>query len=109
MPIKKFSGRKLQKEEIFIHISGDYDKGRILLNDQDTPIAPIVGKFISNDIQMMIMEYIGEKTAINTSTDDDYDHYDEEGLYDEDDFIIDQEEREQERYEAMLERKEQYV
>jgi len=55
------------------------------------------------------MEYIGEKTAINTSTDDDYDHYDEEGLYDEDDFIIDQEEREQERYEAMLERKEQYV
>ena len=106
MPTKKFSGRKLQKEEIFIHISGDYDKDRVLLNDQDTPIAPIVGRLINNDIQMMIMEYIGEKSVINTST---YDDYDDEGLYDEDDFIIDEEEREQERYEAMLERKEQYV
>ena len=106
MPTKKFSGRKLQKEEIFIHISGVYDKDRVLLNDQDTPIAPIVGRLINNDIQMMIMEYIGEKSVINTST---YDDYDDEGLYDEDDFIIDEEEREQERYEAMLERKEQYV
>ena len=109
MPTKKFSGRKLQKEEIFIHISGDYDKDRVLLNDQDTPIAPIVGRLINNDIQMMIMEYIGEKSVINTPTYDDYDDYDDECLYDEDDFIIDEEEREQERYEAMIERREYYV
>ena len=107
MPIKKFSGRKLQAEDIFIHISGDYDKGRILLNDQDTPIATIFNNIISNDIQHIIMEYLGEKPTISFT--DDYDDYEEEGMYDEDDFVIDEEEREQERYEAMLERKEHYV
>lgn len=108
MPTKKFSGRKLQAEDIFIHISGDYDKGRILLNDQDTPIATIFNNIISNDIQYIIMEYIGEKPPISF-TDESDDYEEEEGMYDEDDFIIDEEEREQERYEAMLERKEHYV
>lgn len=107
MPIKKFSGRKLQAEDIFIHISGDYDKGRILLNDQDTPIATIFNNIISNDIQFIIMEYLGEKPAISFT--DESDDYEEEGMYDEDDFIIDEEEREQERYEAMMLRREHYV
>jgi len=53
------------------------------------------------------MEYIGEKPAISFT--DDYDDYEEEGMYDEDDFVIDEEEREQERYEGMLERREHYV
>jgi len=107
MSTKKFSGRKLQAEDIFIHISGDYDKGRILLNDQDTPIATIFNNIISNDIQFIIMEYLGEKPAISFT--DESDDYEEEGMYDEDDFIIDEEEREQERYEAMMLRREHYV
>lgn len=107
MPTKKFSGRKLQAEDIFIHISGDYDKGRILLNDQDTPIATIFNNIISNDIQYIIMEYLGEKPAVLFT--DEPDDYEEEGMYDEDDFIIDEEEREQERYEAMMLRREYYV
>lgn len=107
MPTKKFSGRKLQAEDIFIHISGDYDKGRILLNDQDTPIATIFNNIISNDIQYIIMEYLGEKSAVSFT--DEPDDYEEEGMYDEDDFIIDEEEREQERYEAMMLRREHYV
>lgn len=107
MPTKKFSGRKLQAEDIFIHISGDYDKGRILLNDQDTPIATIFNNIISNDIQYIIMEYLGEKPAVSFT--DEPDDYEEEGMYDEDDFIIDEEEREQERYKAMMLRREYYV
>lgn len=53
------------------------------------------------------MEYLGEKPAVSFT--DEPDNYEEEGMYDEDDFVIDEEEREQERYEAMMLRREYYV
>lgn len=101
MSSKKFTGRKMRADELSIHIYSEADEGRVLLNDEDTVLAPILKKFVDNDIQRLIMGFIGEVNAPITCDYDDRD--DEEENYD-DDFVIDEKERIQERYEAQTER-----
>jgi len=109
MSSKKFTGRKMRADELSIHIYSEADEGRVLLNDEDTVLAPILKKFVDNDIQRLIMGFIGEVNAPITCDHDDYDYdydYDhdhEEENYD-DDFVIDEKERIQERYEAQIQR-----
>jgi len=86
--------RKVRAEELLIHISGEYDEERILLNDNDSPIAPIIKQFVDNDIQLLIMEYIGEE-PVPVFWDEEEDDYDDDY---EDDFVIDEKERTEERY-----------
>ena len=113
MPTKKFTGRKVGAEELLIHISGECDEGRILFNDKDSPIAPILKQFVDNDIQLLIMGFIGEEyvpVICEEDTADDYNEYEDEY---EDDFIIDEQEREEDKYqhyqeEVMYERREYY-
>jgi hypothetical protein len=114
MSSKKFTGRKMLSGEISIHIYSESDEGRVLLNDDDTVLAPILKKFVDNDIQLLIMGFLGEvKTPITCDHEDDYDGegYDGEGYdgegYD-GDFIIDEKERIQDRYEAQIQRYERY-
>jgi len=104
MSSKKFTGRKMRADELSIHIYSEADEGRVLLNDEDTVLAPILKKFVDNDIQRLIMGFIGEVNAPITC-DHDHDDYDddEEENYD-DDFVIDEKERIQERYEAQIQR-----
>ena len=110
MSSKKFTGRKMRADELSIHIYSEADEGRVLLNDEDTVLAPILKKFVDNDIQRLIMGFIGEVNAPITCDhddyDDDHDDYDHdhgEENYD-DDFVIDEKERIQERYEAQIQR-----
>ena len=106
MSSKKFTGRKMRADELSIHIYSEADEGRVLLNDKDTVLAPILKKFVDNDIQRLIMGFIGEVNAPITCDHDDHDDYDYdhgEENYD-DDFVIDEKERIQERYEAQTER-----
>ena len=105
MSSKKFTGRKMRADELSIHIYSEADEGRVLLNDEDTVLAPILKKFVDNDIQRLIMGFIGEVNAPITCDYDDHDddHDDEEENYD-DDFVIDEKERIQERYEAQIQR-----
>jgi hypothetical protein len=99
----------MRADELSIHIYSEADEGRVLLNDEDTVLAPILKKFVDNDIQRLIMGFIGEVNApITCDHDDDHDDYDhdydhEEENYD-DDFVIDEKERIQERYEAQIQR-----
>ncbi|MBE29477.1 hypothetical protein CL646_05375 [bacterium] len=113
MPTKKFTGRKVGAEELLIHISGECDEGRILFNDKDSAIAPILKQFVENDIQLLIMGFIGEESVpvfCEEEAGDDYNEYEDEY---EDDFIIDEQEREDDKYqhyqeEVMYERREYY-
>tara|TARA_B000000475_G_scaffold143943_1_gene115853 strand:- start:150 stop:497 length:348 start_codon:yes stop_codon:yes gene_type:complete len=113
MPTKKFTGRKVGAEELLIHISGECDEGRILFNDKDSAIAPILKQFVDNDIQLLIMGFIGEESVpviCEEEAADDYNEYEDEY---EDDFIIDEQEREEDKYqhyqeEVMYERREYY-
>ena len=111
MATKKFTGRKVGVEELLIHISGECDEGRILFNDKDSAIAPILKQFVDNDIQLLIMGFIGEESVpviCEEEVADDYNEYEDEY---EDDFIIDEQEREEDEYqhyqeEVMYERRE---
>ena len=107
MSSKKFTGRKMRADELSIHIYSEADEGRVLLNDEDTVLAPILKKFVDNDIQRLIMGFIGEVNAPITCDHDDHDDHDDydhgEENYD-DDFVIDEKERIQERYEAQIQR-----
>jgi hypothetical protein len=113
MSSKKFTGRKMRADELSIHIYSEADEGRVLLNDEDTVLAPILKKFVDNDIQRLIMGFIGEVNAPITCDHDDHDDYDYdydhgEENYD-DDFVIDEKERIQERYEAQIQRYEAQI
>ena len=103
MPTKKFTGRKLGAEELLIHISGECDEDRILLNDKDSAIAPILKQFVDNDIQLLIMGFIGEESVpvICDEEDIDVDDYEEDDY--EEDFVIDEQEREEEKYQHFKE------
>mgnify|MGYP001311419049 CR=1 FL=1 len=103
MPTKKFTGRKLRAEELLIHISGECDEDRILLNDKDSAIAPILKQFVDNDIQLLIMGFIGEESVpvICDEEDIDVDDYEEDDY--EEDFVIDEQEREEEKYQHFQE------
>ncbi len=104
MPTKKFTGRKVGAEELLIHISGECDEERILFNDKDSAIAPILKQFVDNDIQLLIMGFIGEESVpviCEEEKGDDYNEYEDEY---EDDFIIDEQEREEEKYQHYQEK-----
>ena len=106
MPTKKFTGRKLGAEELLIHISGECDEDRILLNDKDSAIAPILKQFVDNDIQLLIMGFIGEESVPVICDEEETDDYND-GCYTEDDyeddFVIDEQEREEEKYQHFKE------
>jgi hypothetical protein len=116
MSSKKFTGRKMRADELSIHIYSEADEGRVLLNDEDTVLAPILKKFVDNDIQRLIMGFIGEVNAPITCDEDEDDRYEDhdhdedhyEDHYD-DDFVIDEKERIQERYEAQIQRYEAQI
>ena len=97
MPTKKFTGRKVGAKELLIHISGECDEGRILFNDKDSPIAPILKQFVNNDIQLLIMGFIGEESVPVICDEEETDDYNDD-CYTEDDFVIDEQEREDEKY-----------
>lgn len=114
MSSKKFTGRKMRADELSIHIYSEADEGRVLLNDEDTVLAPILKKFVDNDIQRLIMGFIGEVNAPITCDEDDRyeDHDHDEDHYEDhydDDFVIDEKERIQERYEAQIQRYETQI
>ena len=114
MSSNKFTGRKMRADELSIHIYSEADEGRVLLNDEDTVLAPILKKFVDNDIQRLIMGFIGEVNAPITCDEDDRyeDHDHDEDHYEDhydDDFVIDEKERIQERYEAQIQRYETQI
>ena len=109
MSSNKFTGRKMRADELSIHIYSEADEGRVLLNDEDTVLAPILKKFVDNDIQHLIMGFIGEvNVPITCEHDDEHDDDHTDESYD-DDFVIDQKERIQERYEAQIQRYEAQI
>lgn len=110
MPAKKFAGRKINAGDLFNNL-GRTDEDLEVYTCDDCVLAPFLKKFLNNDVQELVLSFLGNIDVKFYEEDDnelinegDYDFesgmgYDVyEYLY-EDDFIIDEEERIKEQME----------
>jgi hypothetical protein len=110
MPVKKFAGRKINAGDLFNNL-GRTDEDLEVYTCDDCVLAPFLKKFLNNDVQELVLSFLGNIDVTFYEEDDNqiinecdyyfescmgYDVY--EYLYG-DDFVIDENERMKEQME----------